>query len=299
MNIDLIKQHIKNSKISCTSMVVTVFGDTVSQHGHWIWLSSLIQSLEPFGFNERQVRTSVYRLVQSNWLQVKKVGRCSYYAYTDFATGHYEKAARRIYAQGLSTWDHTWTLVLPVSVPENKKEEFRKSLFWLGFNTLSSALYTHPSSERTSLDELIKEQDLVNDVVILNAKTDDENSYAVIKALVKSRWKLSDLESYYQEFLDFYQPIYQSITAKLPDLSVCFLLRSTMIHDFRRILLRDPDFPSEMLPESWVGHEVHALVNKSYKLLSRDSLAYIQQNMKNEQGRVPAASSNFQTRFAD
>ena len=54
-----IQKHIKDNSISCTSMVVTVFGDLVSQHGSWVSLASLIQVLEPFGFNERQIRMSV------------------------------------------------------------------------------------------------------------------------------------------------------------------------------------------------------------------------------------------------
>ena len=278
-------------------MVATIFGDVVSQHGHWIWLSSLIQALEPLGFNDRQVRTSVYRLVQGNWLQVKKVGRCSYYCLTDFATGHYDKAARRIYTAEQTDWDHNWILVLPVSVPEDKKEDLRKSLLWQGFNALTSGLYAHPSSERSSLDEVIHELGLLNNVVVFSAKTIDLYSQGVIKELMKSRWQLAELESYYQEFLDFYRPICQQVFTKLPPPAETFLLRSSLIHDFRRILLRDPDFPSEMLPQGWVGHEAQDLVKRVYKQLVTSSNQYIQENMKNAQGTLPAPHAKFYQRF--
>jgi len=292
-----VQQHIKDSTISCTSMVVTVFGDVVSQHGSWVSLASLIQVFEPFGFNERQIRTSVYRLVQNDWLQVNKVGRYSYYCFTDFATGHYEKAARRIYVAQQPEWDNNWTLVLAVSVPDLKLEDFRKSLIWQGFNTLTSGLYAHPSSERSSLDELIHELGIVNDLVIFSASTTDLNSQGVFKDLIKNRWKLSELETYYKDFLHFYRPICQKMFATLPDPAECLLLRQTIIHDYRRILLRDPDFPAAMLPPGWVGHEAQDLVKRAYKVLAEPSIDYISQKMQNAQGSMPEPDRRFFTRF--
>jgi len=293
----IITEHIKSDAISCTSMVVTIFGDVISQHGSWVWLSSLIKELAPFGFNERQIRTSVYRLVQSGWLQTNKVGRCSYYCFTDFAMAHYEKAAKRIYAATQADWNENWILVLPVSVPEEKKDVFRKSLLWQGFNTLVSGLYAHPSSDRTSLDEVIHELGLSQDVIVINGNTADLNSQSVIKVLIKDRWQLADLEKNYRSFLNFYRPICQQISSQLPESNDCFLLRSILIHDFRRILLRDPDFPQAMLGEGWVGHEAHDLVKRIYTLLAKPSTEYIKENMNNAQGKLPEAKTKFYDRF--
>ncbi|PHR83780.1 MAG: phenylacetic acid degradation operon negative regulatory protein PaaX [Colwellia sp.] len=297
-----VKQHIKQSRISCTSMVVTVFGDIVSQHGSWIWLSSLIKALEPLGFNERQVRTSVYRLVQSNWLQGNKVGRCSYYCFTDFAMAYYEKAARRIYAADQADWNQNWILVLPISVPDNKKEEFVKSLLWQGFNTLVSGLYAHPSCDSSSLNEAIHELGLADNVIILNGSVADLNSQSVIKALIKDRWKLSELETSYRDFLNFHRPLCHLLLNKhnkSEQLSTTeyFLLRVILIHDYRRILLRDPDFPQAMLKQGWVGYEAHDLVKRMYKVLGEPSTAYIEENMENAQGKLPEASNKFYQRF--
>jgi phenylacetic acid degradation operon negative regulatory protein len=134
-------------------------------------------------------------------------------------------------------------------------------------------------------------------VVVFSAKTVDLYSQGVIKELIKSRWQLPELEAYYQEFLDFYRPICQQVFNKLPAPAEAFLLRSALIHDFRRILLRDPDFPSAMLPQGWVGHEAHDLVKRVYKVLVGVSSQYIQQNMKNAQGTLPAPQAKFYHRF--
>lgn len=57
-----------------TSLIITLFGDTVSPHGRTIWLGSLVQALAPIGVNERLVRTSVFRLVKEGWLEADRVG---------------------------------------------------------------------------------------------------------------------------------------------------------------------------------------------------------------------------------
>ncbi|MEM8659491.1 MAG: phenylacetic acid degradation operon negative regulatory protein PaaX, partial [Pseudomonadota bacterium] len=41
------------------SLIITVFGDAISQHGNSVWLGSIIQALEPFGLNSRLIRTAV------------------------------------------------------------------------------------------------------------------------------------------------------------------------------------------------------------------------------------------------
>ena len=297
-----IKKRVSESNISCTSMVVTVFGDVVSQHGGWIWLGSLISTLQRMGYDDRSVRTAVYRLVQSDWLQVEKIGRRSYYCFTDKAIGHYEKAARRIYAARQPKWDGSWTLVAPAFVAEDKKDELRKSLLWQGFNTLVTGMYAHPSSDRTSLDETLNEQGLNGDVVVMSAKTEDKHSLEAIKQLVQNRWNLDELENFYSDFLGYYQRksqpfIKRQAAGQKPSTMDCFLMRVLLVHEYRRILLRDPDFPGAMLPKGWVGQEAHKRVKQLYKRLAKPSMAFIQAELDNAQGHLPAAQPSFYQRF--
>lgn len=294
---DLIEHRIGSTSISCTSMVVTVFGDMVSQHGGWISLSSLIKALEPYGFNERLVRTAVYREVQADWLKSTKVGRKSFYCFTDTARGHYEKAARRIYANTQPPWSGTWTLVIASNVPEDKKEVLRKGLLWQGFNTLVSGMYAHPSSDRRSLDETIMELGLGDTVIVLSATTEELRSQTNIRSLVHSRWNLKQLEAEYNQFLEFYRPLCQGSFLDGIDPQTSFLIRTLLIHDYRRILLRDPDFPEEMLPFGWSGFETQELVARAYKQLAGSSVKYIHSELENAQGTLMPPHANFYKRF--
>ena len=60
----IIDSVVKNETLSGTSLISTIFGDSVLHRGGNISLASLIQLLELFGFNDRAVRTSVFRLVK-------------------------------------------------------------------------------------------------------------------------------------------------------------------------------------------------------------------------------------------
>lgn len=294
---EAITERVSGQGISCTSMVITLFGDTVAVHGGWIWLGSVIHAMEPLGFSERLVRTAVFRLVQQGWLQVNKVGRRSYYCLTDTAKAEHEKANRRIYAAGHPRWDGTWTLVMPVSVAEERKEPLRKSLLWQGYNTLLPGLLAHPSSDRLSLNETLQELNIAADVLVFSATTDEAASQLLVKNLVQERWRLEELGVLYRDFLDFYRPYLGATVRSAEAGKQAFLLRTVMVHDYRRILLRDPDFPEKMLPSGWSGLEAQQLLQRLYRQWQAPSVGYVQQQLSNAQGPLPAASDQFYQRL--
>ncbi len=292
-----VQQRITDNHISGKSMMVTLFGDTVSQHGGWIWMGSLVAAMELFGFNERLVRTAVYRLVQSEWLDTRKVGRLSYYCFTDMAKSHYEKAARRIYHPEHKVWDSNWTLVIPTTISEEKREPFRKSLNWQGFKLLSTGVFAHPSPDRQSLKETLTELRLVDSVIVMSASPNGVLSSNNLQSLATKLWDLPALQRAYEDFVAFYRPWKQSVAKNnLSDID-SFTLRTLLLHDFRRIILKDPNFPGEVLPHDWVGHEAHDLLQKLYKSLTTQSVHYIQHTFENTNGLLPPARSEFYQRF--
>lgn len=278
-------------------MVVTVFGDSVSQHGDWIWLGSLIQALGPFGFTERSVRTAVNRLAQQDWLKTRKVGRRSYFRFTDEAQAHYERAARRIYAQGRREWDGYWTLVLFSGLPVREREALVRSLSWQGFSSLAGGLYARPSSEREGLDETIGSLDLTGKVTVLRASTQDSHSRSAIRDLAGRKWNLEGLTELYEEFLRFYRPITRELSPRELTPEQSFRLRTLMVHDYRRILLKDPGFPDAVLPTGWPGFAACELIRRTYKVLAPSSVRYIRRSLQNAEGPMPAPRRDFYRRF--
>ena len=300
---DFIANRCAAGHFSCKSYIVTVFGDVLSQHGHWLWIGSLIGALKPLGYSERLIRTSVFRLVQDDWLQVNKVGRRSFYAFTESAKLHYQKAARRIYAGKQDDWHGHWLIVLPSFVPELSMPAFRRQLHWLGFSRISADVFAHPSIDQTSLEETLKELQLTDAVVVFSCKTIDNASANVLKKLVQKRWHITELAEQYQQFVKSYKALIAKIggQAEIPLNRIndqqSFLLRTLLIHEYRRILLKDHELPEQMLPEQWQGFAAHQWVNHLYSELAQPSLNYIRQALQNSSGSLPKEQESYWQRF--
>jgi phenylacetic acid degradation operon negative regulatory protein len=281
-------------------MIVTVFGDVVSQHGNWIWLGSLIDSLSTLGYSERLVRTSVFRLVEDDWLQVRKAGRKSYYSLTSSAKNHNKKAAIRIYSTSGFSENDDWLILLPSFVSEKKLPQLKKQLKWLGFSLIGSSVYAHPSLNRASLEDTILELGLVDSVIIFSGKTIDHSSNSVLKKLVFQNWKLADLQNQYDRFLADYLPILKYLqNSKLlePTALATYSLRVLLIHEFRRILLKDHELSINMLPADWSGKKARQLVINLYQCLTIKSTRYISQNLEHINGLLGKPSEDFYARF--
>jgi phenylacetic acid degradation operon negative regulatory protein len=294
----LICNRAIQKSISSKSFIVTVFGDVVSQHGETIWLGSLIEMLSPLGFSERLVRTSVFRLVKENWLKVDKRGRKSFYGFTESANKQYRRSARRIYAGATEPNDGRWLIVMPAFVNDEKLSSLKRQLHWLGFSSLVSGAYAHPSFDQSSLEETIKELQLSDQVIVFSSFTLDQSSEQVLKKLVQQKWNLDQLKQEYQQLLDCYRPVLAAIEngCSITDFQAT-LIRTLLIHEYRRILLNDHELPKEMLPLNWPGFAATELVKILYARLANRACRYITSTLENESGLLPSAGREFSLRF--
>ena len=105
------------------SLVVTIFGDSIAPHGDSIWMQSLIDLLRPFGVNERLVRSSVFRLVEEEWLVAERHGRHSRYAFTPSGRKRFERAHDKIYFGTERRWNGDWMLLIapPSQLPPARR----------------------------------------------------------------------------------------------------------------------------------------------------------------------------------
>ena len=128
-------------------------------------------------------------------------------------------------------------------------------------------------------------------MVVLRATSEELNSLAVLKKAAHEKWKLSELQDQYYAYLDFYRPLTRDFDPLNYTPEQSFWLRTLMIHDYRRILLRDPEFPQDMLPSGWLGYRAYELIKRVYKGLADRSIAYIRDSMENAEGPLPSPGS--------
>jgi phenylacetic acid degradation operon negative regulatory protein len=108
---------------------------------------------------------------------------------------------------------------------------------------------------------------------------------------------LSDLENEYRRFLRRYAPLDQRRPSALEsDDEACFKLRLGMIHDYRKILLRDPTLPPELLPGDWVGAKANTLCASIYKSIWAASERFVSSITAQDNG-LKEFSPSFRKRF--
>ena len=282
-----------------TSLIVTLFGDVVSQHGGSIWLGSLVRAMVSLGLNDRLVRTSVFRLVKEGWLEQNRVGRRSYYRFTDYGSHEYQRAARRIYAMDDMAWNGRWQLVVPLELPDDQRERFRRSLYWQGFRAISSGTYAKPADGGRALLDTLEEFDAVEQVLVMEADTLPRTPPALLRQLVRDVWKLDEVASRYRDYLKHFRPLFKLLQkADSMEPEAAFIARVLLIHDYRRILLQDTRIPQELLPARWPGDQALADTGTAYLSLAAPSIEYICTNLEYSGGLLPAVDRKFTIRFS-
>ena len=288
------------------SLVVTVFGDSILPHGGTVWVGSLIRLLGTFGINERGVRTAVQRLTVEGWLSNRSVGRRSDYTPTPESRPRFEAADRRIYAAAAPDWDGTWCLVLlgQGGISTSERDTARRELRWHGFGEISPALLLHPAADPDSLRHALDDLGLSGRAIVFEGAAgvafapESSTGSKAFGELVRSAWRLDDLVLEYRDFLGRFGPLDGMQEGRLlRDPETCFGLRTLAIHEYRRVLLRDPQLPEELLPEQWEGREARRLCARVYQRLEARAEKYLLATSQTSNGRLPPALPSYWHRF--
>ncbi|EMB9950599.1 phenylacetic acid degradation operon negative regulatory protein PaaX [Acinetobacter baumannii] len=297
----IIDSVVKNETLSGTSLISTIFGDSVLHRGGNISLASLIQLLELFGFNDRAVRTSVFRLVKNDWLCSDKSGRTSFYRITDSSRSTYLQAEQRIYNDQMKEWDHYWDLILMSSLDTENKALLKKELEWLGFANISTNLMAYPGCNRIELQRLLVDLNMSEQVVVFKAETLQlfNNSVDTIGRMLRTNWPIDELRQRYLQFLDIFREIGVLLMQENEQLEPvqAFQIRTLLIHYYRRILLKDPALPLELLPTDWPAISARTLSMNIYKKVFEPADEYFLSVAATAEGPMPNATAHYWRRF--
>lgn len=292
----LIEEYRARSTPRSGSLITTVFGDAIAPRGGNVWLGSLTKVMLDFGISDRLVRTSVFRLVQDGWLQSHQIGRRSYYSLTKVGRERFEQATQRIYGAPLATWDGQWCLLLLSGLPTASKDIVRKECAWLGFGALSANMLAHPRPDLIELDLTVQRLGVVEELVALSGQT--LRNEIGMRKLVQQSWNLDVLDVQYGQFVKTFRPVMSALAAD-PGISekTAFLARTLLIQEYRKILLRDPMLPHELLPDGWQGVAAYQLCRNIYRALYEAADRYLGVAMETADGPLPPPNSAFVSRF--
>jgi phenylacetic acid degradation operon negative regulatory protein len=234
--------------------------------------------------------------VQDGWLQSQQIGRRSYYSLTEEGRERFERATQKIYGEPLSMWDGEWTTVLMSGVDPATRETVRKELAWIGFGSLSPNVLAHPAPDMAGLDLALERLGLADDLVVMTGRT--VRNEPGMRALVQDSWNLGDIDERYANFVERFRPL---IKAHGKDANMlpksAFLVRTFLIQEYRKVLLRDPQLPTELLPANWRGTAAYQLCRNLYQAVYAAADDYLTQTMETADGPLPPPATAFMQRF--
>ncbi|MGI9325867.1 MAG: phenylacetic acid degradation operon negative regulatory protein PaaX [Pseudomonadales bacterium] len=294
----LIAEFSQRRPLRTGSLIVTLFGDSIAPRGGSLWLGTLIRFFDAFDISHRLVRTAVYRLVQNDILQNQAAGRRSYYSLTSGGKRQFDEATARIYSERAVDWSGDWCLVITSQLDNDQRASLRKDLLWLGFGAFGGDVLAHPTPDRILLAEHLQALNLTDRVLVFDGQLHDAQAGLSLQGLVAAAWDLIDLEVRYSGYLQQFQPLLRATrhSALVPP-EDAFYIRTLMIHEYRKIILRDPGLPSVLLPEQWPGHIAYQLTQELYRKLAEPSEVFVSETFECSNGALPPANSEFDLRF--
>jgi phenylacetic acid degradation operon negative regulatory protein len=292
---ELVARFRRQRPLRGGSLIVTIFGDSIMPRGGAVALGSLIALAAPFGLNERLVRTATARLAQDGWLEGRRVGKLSEYHLSREGRERFAEATRRIYSEPDTEWSGRWTLVVLPPMRAADRKEIKQELIWRGFGELSGNVFAHPELDSRSLRSERPRLGALSKLIVFDANLAGDDAP---QRLVSLGWDLEDLGLRYQRFVNRFERVLAALHGlRGPDHQACFIVRTLLIHEYRRLHLRDPLLPPRLLRANWPGVQAAALCRDIYAGVFADSEEYLSQGAAQLNGPLPPPDASVMQRF--
>lgn len=289
------------------SLIVTLFGDAIAPRGGVVALSSLIRAGALFGVTERHVRTSVGRLAQDGWIEAQRQGRVSFYRLSEAGRRRFAEATQRIYFSADTAGDGAqrtraddgrdgrWTLVALLPGMRSNRERIRREMALLGFGQVQPGLLASPTRDTEDTLAALRELGVVDEVFVTSATA---ASGAAGERIARLAWNLDEIDRRYEAFMRLFAPVNDAALAEqeiAPD--AAFIVRTLLIHEYRKTHLRDPMLPARMLPADWSGRQAGDLCAQLYATLFHAAERYVSTFMRAADGALPDPRADTYRRF--
>jgi phenylacetic acid degradation operon negative regulatory protein len=290
----LLERFHRQRPLRAGSLLVTLLGDAIAPRGGSISLASFIRLTRCFELPERLVRTSIARLAHSQLVSSARSGRNSVYSLTSMGRARFADATQRIYAATPPPWDGRWTVIVLPSHLKFSRDALRQQLGWLGFGQITPGVFVHPlrstDSVRSQLDGLPVDQAVIFTKAKLSERAPGE--------VVTLGWNLVELSRRYEAFIAMFAALQgAALAASVPGGEQAFILRTLLLHEYRKIHLRDPLLPSALLPKHWAGADALALCRTIYSEVFDSSEQYLSRLGATLAGPLPPPSDEIYERF--
>lgn len=283
------------------SLIVTVWGDALVPHGGAAWLATLIALLADLGVNERAVRTGVFRVAREGWLAAQPVGRRSRYRVTGDAVPRFARAFHRVYDAPFERWDGGWeAVVVHGDLGRAARRHLRDELAWAGFAAFAPGVHLRPARRDGVGERIVEALGLEHQVTGFDARDVRGRPLASLASRTETVYALDALAADYRRFLARHAALTGVLRrVERPDPAQAFAVRTLLVHAYRRVRLRDPQLPREVLPADWPGAQAYALCREIYRAVHAAAEAHLAAAFARENEPLPPIDAASARRFSD
>jgi phenylacetic acid degradation operon negative regulatory protein len=248
---ELVAAFNRRKPVRAGSLIITLYGDAIVPRGGSLSLGDITRIMQLFRIDGGPVRTAISRLATEKWLERRKVGRNTFYRLSKAGEGEFARATKRIYFPGPAAAAKSVRLALLNGGTASRPSQ-RKSLEAAGFAPLNALTYV--SADPGAALKSTKGIHLL----------DLPPSAGAIEILRVSH-RLDGLAARYREFIVQFRKLRDALAGGATlEGSGALIVRLLLIQEFRRIVLRDPALPPDLLPAGWPGEEARQLAADIY-----------------------------------
>ncbi|MGH3472149.1 MAG: PaaX family transcriptional regulator [Nocardioidaceae bacterium] len=275
-----------SGSVNARSALFDVYGDHLRSRGGMAPVAALVRMLGPLEVAAPAVRTAISRMVRQRWLRPVKLDGGPGYALTPQAERRLTEAASRIYRSDLSEWDHHWHLLVVDHVLERAaRRRIRSALSYLGYAPLRDDVWISPRPS-AEVDGLLGSEGV-------RARRFRSRHDGNDDSLAAAAWDLEGLGRAYTRWLNDAHELVGTTSEEPSDVDA-FVIRSTLVHEWRKFLFTDPGLPRDLLPVSWPGDEAAQFFDTQTARLLAGAGRYVDQCLAGdsaEQARVERTMS--------
>jgi len=269
------------------SLIITLFGDAIVPRGGVIGLASIQEIFAQMQIEENAVRTAMSRLAKEGWLKRIKHGRQSFYKLAPEGMGQFESATQRIYAKEDKHWPGEFDLVIVKPLGSKARDTFKAKMIELGFGSPASDVYIRPACD----------QPIPTDDTIAMLKSQSQSN-EMLRQLVDASWPIESLQAGYESILTKYKSALKGVNAATNITPMdALVLRTLLIHDWRRVVLKDVELPDALRPDDWAGERARKMVGALYHGLLEPSETQLTACFAGPNAVLPTAEPAIHQRF--
>jgi phenylacetic acid degradation operon negative regulatory protein len=242
-----------------------------------LWLGHVIALLEPLGFQERAIRTALFRLAADGVIRLERHGRRSLCRLQPAAASALLAARQRLNMPPLRSFEEHWTmLVNSGGLGAARYAAARKHLQQLDFCQLAPNVLARPASYGHGGPPGLAPAELAG---LARFDIDGMQLAAAVRQPLFGRpgWDLGPAEEEYNCFQQRFAPMRQQLgrRAAFSD-AEAFVLRLLVSHGYQHCRLSDPLLPQELLPSAWPAMAAYQTYMALYAGCARQAQRHLQ-----------------------